>query len=223
MKSFLNTINFGAREIQALLLTNLLLIVLAIALHWNVGELMLLFWIENIIIGFYGILRIIFFQGRPGEDEIEINQHQMKKQQLKGILVPFFILHFGFFCFIHASFIEAFFGGEFIGKPNHLLSWQSIWSLKFGIFAIFFSYGVDFIARYILKKERETVSFQELLIGPYRRIFVIQILLMAAGILFILFLSKVPAFVYIVLFFGMRAFVELHQQKKSSTLNDKPE
>lgn len=212
MKLFPAKIDFQSRDIQSIVVTNSILIGLAIFFKWSIGELMLMFWLENIVLGFYGILKIALFNGQNATSEVEFGEHRMEKAKLKLILVPFFIIHFGFFCFIHGFFIDSLFGGGFIGKPNNLMSWESIWTLKYGILAIFINYGVSFFVNYIGKKERKTSSIIMLFIGPYQRIIIIHLILMISGILFIVFLSKTPAAMYILFFFGVKMILDLRQQ-----------
>lgn len=212
MKRFLQQINFRSRNIQSILATNVVLIVLAVILEWDVAELMFMFWIENIVLGFYGILKIIFFQGPKGQKEIEINKHVVDISKIKYILVPFFIIHFGFFCFIHGSFIEVFFGNGFVPTRPQLMTWDNVWTLKFGILAIFINYGISFIFSYLGKGEFRTTSFIGLLINPYRRIFIIQFMLMGSGIIFILCLSQVPSIIFILFFFIVKLALDLRQE-----------
>lgn len=212
MKRFLQQIDFRSKNIQSILLTNILLIFLAILLEWEVADLMFMFWIENIVLGFYGILKITFFKGPKGQKEIEINKHTVVISKVKYILVPFFIIHFGFFCFIHGSFIEVFFGNGFVPEARQLMTWDNVWNLKYGILAIFINYGVSFIFSYLKKEEFRTASFVGLLIDPYRRIVIVQLMLMASGIIFILCLSKVPAIIFILFFFIVKLALDLRQE-----------
>lgn len=173
---------------------------------------MLMFWLENLVLGFYGVLKIMLYRGHNDSPNLTIGDHDMEKSKLKLILVPFFMLHFGIFCSVHGFFIDALFGGTFTNTPNNLMSWNTIWTLKYGILAIFINYGVSFFVNYFRKKERENSSVIMLFIAPYKRIVVIHILLMISGILFIIFLSKTPAFICIICFFGVKLIMDLRQQ-----------
>jgi hypothetical protein len=74
MNIFQAKIDFGKHAIQSIIITNIILIILAFILEWSIGELILMFWIENIILGLYGILKIDFFRGKPEEDEMTIRE-----------------------------------------------------------------------------------------------------------------------------------------------------
>ena len=97
------------------------------------------------------------------------------------------------------------------------MTWDSVWRLKFGILAMFINYGISFIFSYLGKGEFRTTSFIGLLINPYRRIVIIQLMLMGSGIIFILCLSQVPAIVFILFFFIVKLALDLRQESAIET------
>ena len=90
--------------ILALLIANAIPLLGVLFLGWDAFAIVLLYWAENLVIGFYNVLKIAFARvERP-------SQHLGK-----FFFIPFFILHFGGFTAVHGFFILAIFkkeGGE---------------------------------------------------------------------------------------------------------------
>ena len=78
---------------------------------WKVGDIVLLYWIENVIIGVMNVLRIAF-----AEPDALVRNPVPGKQPKPGelmlaklFLIGFFIMHFGAFCAGHATFLAVLF------------------------------------------------------------------------------------------------------------------
>lgn len=71
-----------------LILSNLLVISLALIQNWDISTLLWVYWIQSIIIGFFQFFRIL---------------------SLKTFTAFFFVFHYGFFHFIYAIFLSNFF------------------------------------------------------------------------------------------------------------------
>ncbi|MEX2466045.1 MAG: DUF6498-containing protein [Gemmatimonadota bacterium] len=86
---------WSSASVLALLLANLVPLLGVLGLGWDLGEIMVLFWAESGIIGFYSLLRLCYVAGWSAI-----------------FLGPFFLAHFGgfmagHFFFIYALFIEG--------------------------------------------------------------------------------------------------------------------
>jgi len=67
-------------------------------LNWDAFVIVALYWSENLIIGFYNVLKIAFARTTNASD---IVTHLSKL-----FLIPFFIIHYGGFTAIHGLFIR---------------------------------------------------------------------------------------------------------------------
>ena len=63
--------------------------------EWSIGALMVLFWIENV---FAGLAQAVRMAALPGPTVM----HGMK-----FVVIPFFLVHYGGFAFVHALFVFA--------------------------------------------------------------------------------------------------------------------
>ena len=78
-----------------IVLTNLVPVACVLLFGWKAAVLLILYWSENLIIGAAYAVRIFssgMAWGRGG-------------QMLTLFLVPFFIVHYGMFCFVHGIFV----------------------------------------------------------------------------------------------------------------------
>ena len=138
------------REIQrlsptviALVLANLIPIYGVLALGWEVFPIMLLFWLENVVIGAFNVLKML------------LSEPQDRAKWLgKLFLVPFFCVHYGMFTLVHGVFVLGFFGGAFRqGAPfpswsdvAHMIGEQHLW---YAVLALVVSHAFSFGYNYL--------------------------------------------------------------------------
>ena len=79
-----------------LIAVNLLILVQAIYSNIDVVSTLLIYWTESVIIGFFIVMRMLLSKS-------EKDMGQRIRAKLLGI--PFFILHYGLFLFVHLIFI----------------------------------------------------------------------------------------------------------------------
>ena len=177
----------------ALILANTIPIFGVLYLGWDAFHVVLLYWSENLLIGFYNILKILFASV----------PHPLA-HSVKLLIIPFFIIHYGLFTFVHCLFIFSIFNMDLnlnpmAGKtgPVFILFFQAFFNIfkqiyttiplqmRYAIFALFLSHGVSFVYNYFLKKEYKSAKAQNLMAAPYGRVFVMHLTVMVGG-----FLSK---------------------------------
>lgn len=170
--------NKGHRPIMlslaALLLVNLLPVFGVLFFGWSVFDVMVLFWLENVVIGLFNILRM--------------GTRMLLMREWAGLLlIPFFAFHYGAFCAGHGLFVFAMFGesaklaaiqpdmsplGVFrmvtalIGNQPGFL-WATI-----GLVA---SHGTSFVVNFLGRGEYRTINAGDLLYAPYARIVVLHV------------------------------------------------
>jgi len=77
-------------------------------LGWPVFPILLLFWLENVVIGILNTLRMLLAD--PWDPVLWAS---------KFIMIPFFCIHYGMFTAIHGMFVIRLFVGEHYGKLMH--------------------------------------------------------------------------------------------------------
>ncbi|MEM8769085.1 MAG: DUF6498-containing protein [Pseudomonadota bacterium] len=144
------------------------------AWNWQSFDLILLYWMENVIIGVFTLARMIV---RPYEHPIDF--------LFPGFLVPFFGLHYGMFCFGHGTFILAMFGtAQGAGADEGLLALalNVLGSLPMllAIAALTLLQLFDWLQD-VRERGFGADGIKELMVKPYRRIIVLHLTIIAGG------------------------------------------
>lgn len=225
--------HFTNIPLLVLVLTNMLPIYGVVVFGWDAFYIVLLYWAENLIIGFYNILKIAFAKV----------EHPIAHLP-KLFMIPFFIIHYGGFVAIHGIFVFLLFGKSEAGKTLELGShpWPCflifvqlligvIWhcwttipnDMKYVIGSLFLSHGVSFVRNYLIAGEYKTSKPKDLMGQPYSRVVVMHIAILAGG--FLSFSIGSPAGVLIVLIVLKTIIdVKLHlrQHRLSFQTNSQP-
>ena len=190
MKSRLFEKNWITIPLAALILANIIPIWGVLFLNWDAFYIVLLYWAENLGIGFYNILKIAFAKGS-----------ERGKHHRKVFLIPFFTVHYGGFMAAHGIFVLAIFKKKIpelmSGKawPCFLVFVQLLLgvirqmyliitpAVKFALLALFISHGISFAYHYFYKQEYVRAKVDSLMSQPYARIVVMHIAILAGGAL----------------------------------------
>lgn len=163
--------------VLALVLANLVPFVGVVAFGWSGYDLFALYWVENLVIALFTVLR--FWTAAPGGE----------RPPLPALLfvTPFFLVHYGMFTFVHGVFIHAFFGREDHGATSIaagplLLLDHAVSATGVGVLSLLVSHGVSFVTNF-LRHERLTANFNQLMFAPYGRVVAMHVTLIAGGAL----------------------------------------
>jgi hypothetical protein len=170
-------LNRFSPTVIALVAANLFPLYGVLALGWEVFPIMLLFWMENLIIGGFNALKML----------CAAPQDRMKWLG-KLFLVPFFSFHYGCFTLVHGVFVFGLFGGAFRqGAP--FPGWSGLarqigeLHLGYAVLALVASHAFAFGYTYLWRGEYRTASLKELMQAPYGRVAVLHLTLLGGGIL----------------------------------------
>lgn len=163
----------GRLSVAALVAANLIPLFGVLLWDWDVFLLLLLFWSENVIIGIFGIARLIVAR--------------VSELGFEGLFLPlFFLVHYGGFMFGHFMVLFGMYSGQFEngGTPAEPADYYGI-LLKnmnwLAVVALFISHGWSFIENYMGKHEYERLTPGQAMALPYRRMFITHIALIAGG------------------------------------------
>jgi len=132
---------------------------------WNAEEILIVYWIENVAIGAVNVLKLL------------TNRHPETKLARQWFLVPFFLVHFGMFTFVHGVFISSFRDnpdGLTTGPPFAFLASAftlHLWSFLGFLVSHLFSY----FSNYLGKSENKHLTLSKVMCLPYQRIFVLHV------------------------------------------------
>ena len=152
--------NWITVPVAALILANVIPVWGVLFLSWDAFNIVLLYWAENLAVGFYNILKIAFAQGPK----------QTKLYDKIAIMI-FFTAHYGGFTLIHGLGVLSIFK-----KISTDIDFKQIYMLitpavMVGLFALFISHGVSFVYHYFYKREFVSADAQFLMIQPYGELF----------------------------------------------------
>jgi hypothetical protein len=177
-------------SLAVLILANIFILVQYFYFGWDASDVLLLFWIESAIVGFYTILKIITF--RLKKPEKNIPKPTKPKMPPLLFIIPFFIVHFGSFMGAHLVFIVMAFIPEF--------SLSLLLALFASATPLFLSHGFSFASNFLLKKEYGALKFGSIMLMPYRRIVIMHLTLIIGVMIglpvIFLFAAKIAADVY---------------------------
>ena len=161
-----------------ILAVDLFPVIAVLTMGWGAAALVFLYWLENLIIGLVALARMIAAS---------------VSESLAGLIAmafigPFFIVHYGMFCFVHGVFVSVFANisdGGTPGFPTPLgLIQEALASganMPTFVFAIVAVQVVLFVQDYILRGEYLTASVDKEMMAPYGRIVVLHIGLFAGA------------------------------------------
>ncbi|MBN2136278.1 MAG: hypothetical protein JW720_00575 [Sedimentisphaerales bacterium] len=211
----------------SLLAVNAIPVVGVLFAGWDAFGIVLLYWAENLAVGFYSILKIAC---------IKVNHP--KEHLGKLCAIPFFILHFGGFTGIHGIFVLTMFGksnGDFM----HRTTWPCFFAfiqillnvisqalsimtpeMRLAVLALFASHGVSFVYNYLIKGEYARVDPGKIMTAPYARVAIMHVAIITGG--FFLIAINSPAALLIVLVV-LKTFldVKLHRREHRTSATAK--
>ena len=141
---------------------------------WSVFGTLLLFWLENVIVGVFNVLRMACAQ--PQNPALWAG---------KLFLIPFFVLHYGGFVTVHGILVLTLFGGMTKGFPGPATFVDAVRNTGIApaAWALVLSHGVSFAFNYIGSGEYRTTQLQTLMARPYGRVVVLHFVILAGGFL----------------------------------------
>jgi len=170
-------------SLALLVLVNLFPLGGVLFLDWDVGALVVLYWSENLVLGFYTLLKMLVVS------------------PLGGIgMGCFFVIHYGGFCAVHGLFVMVLLvDGDFemlagdtwplflvfiqllVNVVQQVLAHApTAWLVAF--IALYISHGASFVVNFLYGGERERLGLGALMAAPYGRIVVLHIAIILGGI-----------------------------------------
>lgn len=142
---------------------------------WGAAALVMLYWVENVIIGAYVVPRmIVAVLGRHGP------------VGAIGLLfgLPFFAFHYGMFCAVHGIFLVMFLGSQQAVRvsPDPFTMIQRLFegSLSFAphmnwiVLLVIAAHGAVFVWDFLIRQGWRESSFDQEMGAPYGRIVILH-------------------------------------------------
>lgn len=215
-------------SIAMLVAANLAPLIGVLWFGWDAGVVVLVYWTENLVTGFYNVLRMLTL--KPKASFLQLG---------KLISVPFFCIHFGGFCAVHGALLMALLMEKnawesssasmewpgplvFLGLLVSVVS--AMWKARppgtgWIVACLMLSHGISFVHNHFLRGEYTKLSLGELMGRPYRRIVVLHVAVLLGAVPIMMAGSPAPLLVIlIVMKIGLD--VVLHARSHRSRVAD---
>jgi hypothetical protein len=169
--------SYGA--VIALVVANAIPLIGVLFLGWSVWNILVIYWLENGIVGGFNVLKIARAQGPDesllGRMTISVNGRPASAMA-KAALIPFFCLHYGLFWVVHGVFVLML--PLFAGMSDQPLGSSmtlSAGSILFAVIALAVSHGLSFWLNFLRGGEYRRVTAAGQMFAPYRRLIALHL------------------------------------------------
>jgi hypothetical protein len=201
--------------VAALVAVNLIPLAGVLVLGWRLSDLMLLYWLENGIIGGLTVLKILTSRVPPGAARPGHSEAPAALPHRVGSVgtAIFFTIHYGIFWTVHGVFVRLFFGppaGPFgapwsgpgmglpLGLPGRAPGFGEPFDPVVGavgggfalaVLSLVVSHGTSYVVNYLGGGEDRSLSPLALMQQPYGRVIVLHVTIIFGGFL-VMFLGQ---------------------------------
>jgi Family of unknown function (DUF6498) len=192
--------------VMLLVASNLLPIVGVLFWGWNLWSIIILYWIENGIVGALNVPKILLAQGGDGPTRSGVGG--------RVLMAAFFTVHYGLFWFVHGIFVwlalplfagfgtfaqPVGFGGTFVGAGDSLvLSGVRGDVLQWGTIALLISHVASFLLNYVGRREYLTKSVGDQMFAPYARVVILHVTILLGAFATVLIGQPIGSLVILV-------------------------
>jgi hypothetical protein len=182
-----------------LIIANLAPIAGSVFFDWNLGDVMVLYWAESAIIGFFNVCKIAII-GRWAA----------------LLMGPFFIGHFGGFMAVHFLFLYTIFVAPQTGMEtgNELADVAQLFiTLWPALAALFISHAFSFYTNFLGRHEFRDRTVNQQMTEPYSRIIFMHLILIFGGGLVMILGDPAPILILVIglkIYFDIKAHLKQH-------------
>ncbi len=195
--------------VVALIVANAIPLFGALFLGWNVWVILIVYWLENGIVGFFNFLKILRAEGAA--DPTATATWQMNGKPMgavgRGAIASFFVLHYGLFWVVHGVFVltmplfaglgsdigalpptapddGGFVDGVFLpgtSPGDEMTAGFQVGAVLLAVVALAISHGLSYWFNYLGRGEYRRASAAGQMFAPYGRLVVLHITIILGG------------------------------------------
>jgi hypothetical protein len=160
----------SAGAIVALVVANLIPLFGVLFLGWSVWNILVIYWLEN---GIVGVINVLKMSAATGEEAtglaaaLTINGQPASSMSKVG-LIPFFIVHYGIFWFVHGIFVLTL--PVFLSLASDTPMELGLGAVLFAAVGLAVSHGLSFWWNFLRGGEYRRTTPAALMFAPYRRL-----------------------------------------------------
>ncbi len=192
---------------MALVVANLIPLFGVLFLGWSVWAILILYWLENGVVGGFNVLKILRAEGGAGDQNPWARPDGRPASAMaRAGVATFFCVHYGIFWFVHGVFVLALPAFGAIGGSSDFADGMDPLAILVALVALVISHGVSFWFNYLGHGEYRTASPMTQMFIPYGRLVVLHVTIIV-GAIAISFLGA-PAIVVAILV-GLKTLLDL--------------
>lgn len=163
-------------------MSNLAIGIIAIYFNWSAYDLMVAFWLENAVIGFYSIFKMAMASGETEEDQYKlVRGKKVKVEPIKTPIIIFIIAIFFILWAIHGSLIFSYFHPSLSSGDSPFDTFRVMMQNNpetwFVLGLLFLSHTFSFFINFIGRKEYTKTTFTDELYQPFNKILIIHLII----------------------------------------------
>lgn len=182
-----------------LIAANLVPLVGVFLWDWRIFDVVALYWAENVVVGGMNVLKMALCAPDPRQVPMQVKSadgapigsagSQMAIHHVsKLFFIPFFVVHYGIFTFVHGLFVFSLLGGNSgIESAGPMAGMRSMIAEivegggKWALLALVVSHGVSFVHHFLIGGEfRRTIAPVQMF-APYGRVVVLHVAILAGA------------------------------------------
>ena len=194
---------------------------------WNVATLLVLYWVENGIVGILNVPKMLLAAGpdEPATRVVDVRGMRpltvaRSGMTAKAVLIPFFLIHYGLFWFVHGVFV--FLLPQFVGVASTAFQpdvfapgfdpqaldgvvvqtrsiGPNLTAVAWGAAGLAISHTASFLINFVGRGEYRTVSAARQMFVPYGRLVILHLTILFGAFLSLAIGSPIGAVVVLVL------------------------
>ena len=195
--------------VVALVVANAIPLFGVLFLGWNVWMILIVYWLENGVVGFFNVLKILRAEGPMVPSAGWTMNGRPMSTVGRGAIAGFFLIHYGLFWLVHGLFVlmlpmfagltsafsqpslfipgeGQFVDGAYVGPAvdagANLSSGLQFGPILLAVVALAVSHGLSFWFNYLGRGEYRRTSPAAQMFAPYGRLFVLHITIIFGGI-----------------------------------------
>ncbi len=179
-------ISSSVGAVVALVVANTIPLFGVLFLGWNVWLILIVYWLENGIVGVFNVLKMLRAEGPMAAGEaggMRMNGKPVDGSS-KAAIIPFFVMHYGIFWVVHGVFVLALpvFSDMSPMASETMTSGFNPGAVVLAVIALTVSHGVSFYWNFLRGGEYRRVSAAGQMFAPYARLVVLHLTVIGGGI-----------------------------------------
>ena len=158
--------------LAALVVANAVPLAGVLFLGWDVWSILILYWLENGVVGLFSVARLATVRERGGGPTVAE----------RAARIPFFVVHYGIFWLVHGVFVFSL--PQFLDDPGASAPSLGVEGMLLALIGLALSHLVSFWVNWLRGGERDRTTLDAQFTAPYQRVMVLHLTIIfgAAGV-----------------------------------------